>query len=104
MIKRTREEWTALVEQWKASGKTMAAWCLEYQIHKNTFSYWVKGAPKRLPKKNIGIARNAFTELTDETSKTDVLIEWRGCKIHIDGETASLILEKCLHVMGKHLC
>ncbi len=71
MIKRTREEWTALVEQWKASGKTMSAWCFEYQIHKNTFIYWIKGAPKRLSEKNIGIARDAFTELTGEKSKTE---------------------------------
>jgi hypothetical protein len=104
MIKRTRDEWNVLVEQWKASGKTMSAWCREHQIPKTTFVYWVKGPPKRASRKNIGIARNDFTELKDAVLKTDVLIEWRGCKIYIEGATAPLILGKCLHIIGKNAC
>ena len=108
MIKRTRDEWNMLVEQWKASGQTMSAWCREHQIHKNTFIYWAKGLPKRTSKRatkqNIGIARDDFTELKGGELKTDVLIEWRGCRIHIDGAIAPLILGKCLHIIGKHPC
>jgi hypothetical protein len=104
MIKRTRNEWKALVEQWKASGKTMTAWCRECQIPKNTFIYWAKGSPKRVSKKSAEIARNDFTELKGGEPKAEVLIEWRGCKIHIDGEAASIILGKCLHIIGRHSC
>jgi transposase-like protein len=50
MIKRTRDEWKEIVKQWKASGKTMAAWCHEHEIPKSTFIYWVKG---RAPQKTI---------------------------------------------------
>lgn len=35
MIKRTRDEWREIVKQWKASGKTMAAWCHERKHLRN---------------------------------------------------------------------
>ena len=37
MIKRTRDEWKALVEQWKVSGKTITAWCHEHHIPKHFY-------------------------------------------------------------------
>lgn len=103
MIKRTRDEWKTLVEQWRASGKTMTAWCQEQQIHKNTFIYWIKGGA---PKKNVSIARDDFTELKngDPTITASVFIEWRGCKIYLDHNIAPRILEKCLHIIGKYQC
>ena len=101
MIKRTRDEWIILVEKWKNSGKTMTAWCREYQIPKNTFIYWIKGGAA---KKDIGIARDNFIELKGEEPKTCVLIEWRGCKIHLNRDISPLILEKCLQVIGKRQC
>jgi hypothetical protein len=103
MIKRTRDEWKMLVEQWRASGRSMTAWCREQQIHKNTFIYWTKISA---PPKKVDMVRDDFTELKNEkhASTAGVLIEWRGCKIHLDHAIAPLILEKCLHVIGRHRC
>lgn len=103
MIRRTRDEWKMLVEQWRASGKTITAWCKEQQIHKNTFVYWINGGTL---KKNANIARHDFTELKNEepTTTASVLIEWHGCKIHLHHDIAPKILEKCLHIIGGCRC
>jgi hypothetical protein len=103
MTRKTRNEWKTLVEQWRASGKPMTAWCREQRIPKNTFMYWIKGG---IYKKNANIARNDFTELKrgDPTSTEGVLIEWHGCKIHLNHDIALLILEKGLYIIGRHQC
>ena len=102
MIRRTRQEREALVKQWRASGKKMTAWCSEQQIPVTTFCGWAY--PKRSLKRNKIIARSDFTELKNELPTAKVIIEWRGCKIHIEAETASVILEKCLPIIGRFSC
>jgi hypothetical protein len=102
MIRRTRQEREALVRQWRASGKTMTAWCSEQQIPVTTFCGWAYA--KRALKGNKMIARSDFTELKNEVPTAKVLIEWCGCKIHADPETASTILEKCLPIIGRFSC
>ncbi len=102
MIRRTRQEREALVKQWRASGKKMTAWCSEQQIPITTFCGWAYA--KRSLKENKMIARSDFTELRNEVPTAKVVIEWRGCKIHIDCEAASTILEKCLPIIGGFSC
>ena len=99
MIKRTHKERESLVKDWKESGKQMTAWCSEHQIPITTFYSWVYG--RKESKKNKVIARDNFTELRNEVSIEKVLIEWRGCKIHLDPRTASIVLEKCLPIIGR---
>ena len=102
MIRRTREEREALVKQWRESGKTMTAWCSEQQIPITTFCGWAY--PKKASKKSNIVTRTDFAELRDEMSTAKVLIEWRGCKIHIDCEAAPMILERCLPIIGRFSC
>jgi hypothetical protein len=102
MIKRTREEREALVKQWRESGKRMSTWCSEHKIPITTFCGWTY--IKKASKRNKVIARDDFTELRNEASVAKVLIEWRGCKIHVDPQTASTVLEKCLPIIGRFSC
>ena len=97
MVRRTPQERSSLVKQWRESGKTMSAWCREHQIPITTFCGWAY-------KKASSMTRGDFTELKEETSCTGVLIKWRGCKIHMDHHNAPLILEKCLSVIGRYQC
>ena len=102
MTRRTWEEREALVRQWRESGKKMSDWCRERQIPITTFCGWAY--PKRSLKRNKIIARSDFTELKNELPTAKVIIEWRGSKIHIEAETASVILEKCLPIIGRFSC
>lgn len=107
MIKKTRDEWRVLVEEWKASGKTMTTWCREHQIHKNTFIYWVKGGS---PSKKIAISsnnhpsiktkltRSCFTELSDRQG-TGICLEYQGVRIHIDRSFDATTLKSCLSIL-----
>lgn len=90
-----------LIKEWKGSGKTLTKWCREHGIPKTSFTYWVK---REFSKKKTGITRDDFAELRNEISQADVLIEWRGCKIHITRDIDSLMLEKCLRIIGRQPC
>jgi len=108
MIKRTRDEWKALVEQWKASGKTITAWCHEHQIHKNTFIYWIKGgaakktADDKLSSK-IELTRSNFTELS-ESQETGICIEYQGIRIHLNKGFDVLTFKSCLSALRGIQC
>jgi hypothetical protein len=102
MTRRTWEEREALVRQWRESGKKMSDWCRERQIPITTFCGWAYR--KKRPNRNTIVSRSDFTELKNEVSGAKVLIEWLGCKIHIDSQNASQILEKCLSIIGRLSC
>jgi hypothetical protein len=40
--KARRQEWIALIENYKASGLTMAAWCSANQFTLHTLKYWLR--------------------------------------------------------------
>jgi len=102
MAGRTWEERETLVRQWRESGKKMSDWCRERQIPITTFCGWTYR--KKRSHKNHIVSRSDFTELKNETRDPKVLIEWFGCKIYIDSQNASQILEKCLPIIGRLSC
>ena len=71
MLKMTREEKLKMVEEWKTSGKTIAEWCKEHHIHKNTFFGWTKYS------RQSSLDRKNFIELRSNKKRSTPAIEIR---------------------------
>lgn len=69
-----RQEWIALIEDYKSSGLTMAAWCSSNQFTLHTLKYWLrklKGTSSAIP----GLAksrRSTFVPLAVDDSASKV--------------------------------
>jgi len=95
--KNARIKWEEKINQQKASGKSILAWCRENQIHPRSFYYW---RSKLFPKI---IDRSCFTELVDDKS-SDIMIEYQGAYINLDKDFNPEILKKCLIVLRGIQC
>ena len=70
-IQRTRDEWFALIQQCRKSGKTDAQWCLENGISRHTFY----NAVKRLRKCSYAIPTRKSHDIYDLTSPVQDVVK-----------------------------
>ena len=92
-----RELWESRIATWKASGKSIRGWCLQYAISPSSFTYWkFKLFPKKLNK-------SAFVEILEEES-TGIEVRYKGFEIHIGKEFDEQNLSRCLKVIRSFSC
>ena len=92
-----KAEWEDKISQQKASGKSIAEWCRDNQVHPRSFYYWrLRCFPK-------DIDRSCFTELTNEKS-TGISIEYQGIRIFLDKDFDLITLKNCLTALRGIKC
>ena len=92
-----RVEWKDKIHQQKISGKGVAEWCRENQVHLRSFYYW---RSKFFPKI---IDRSCFSELTNSNS-TGIAIEYQGVHIYLEKHFDLVTLKNCLTTLRGIKC
>ena len=96
-VKRSREQWQELVQQWEASGKHATIWCHEQQISYDSFLLW----RKRL-KGTKNQARSPFVELSDvPTRHSGIQIHYRNVTLTLCKDFDPAALCRCLHALER---
>ena len=90
-----RQEWTATIEAWKASGFSIKKWCRDNKIKETAFHYWKRTL--------VSSAQPPFLELPKETVNR-IEMEVDGVKIYVDGDFDETTLIRCLKILRKPLC
>jgi hypothetical protein len=96
------QKWLVLINQWKASSKSGAAWCREQALNYKSFCYWrVRFHGKKVRNK---AARQQFLELTDHvTIQPGLEIRIRGFSLVVQKDFNPYTLKSCLQVL-ESLC
>ena len=90
-----KQEWKAIVEEWRASGLSSRKWCQEHKIPNSTFYHWKKlFSPISKP------SRSSFFELTEER-RSRIEMELGGVKIYAESNFDENLLLHCLKVLKK---
>jgi hypothetical protein len=77
--------------------KKMTVWCRENNIPKSTFQVWLY--PERKHKKKKITPENPFAGRKNDTSESKIVLEWMGCKIFVNSQHVTEVLEKCLPII-----
>jgi hypothetical protein len=89
--------WKQWVLEWKASGKSPAAWSKENKIPYTTFLGWKNRFNKSDENQTVAKPHTGFIELKDQkSSHSGVSLEYNGIKIHLELEFNSIVLKQCL--------
>ena len=101
-IRRTAEEKTALIKQWKESGLSILKWCRENKISEPTFRGWV--IPK--VKKSTAVSNSSnFIELKDaRDNNVDIKIKYSGATIYLPEGFNVEELRKCIEALKVCKC
>jgi hypothetical protein len=96
-VRRSREEWFGLVQQWEASGKNASQWCRETEIPYESFILWrkrLKGAVSQI--------RSSFVELSEgSVPNSGIEIHFRNLTLSLCKNFDSVALCRCLQVLEK---
>ena len=91
-----RKLWKNRLEEWRSSGKSVAAWCRE-----NGFCYQtVLGWRKRFGEKSEENDRT-FLELEESESGGGVELEVKGVTIRVLPRFSEVTLLRCLRLLGE---
>lgn len=86
-----QEMWKARVEEWRASGKSIQAWCKEQNIKKNTLRYWKERGDLH--------RKSAFVELTDKPSNPSIEIIYNEFRVKVHQHFDAKTLKSCLSLL-----
>jgi hypothetical protein len=96
-VRRNREQWQELVQQWEASGKYATDWCREHKIAYDRFLSW-----KKRFKGTTSQSRSSFVELADSPSaESGIEIHHRGFSLILCKDFDSEALLRCLQTLEK---
>lgn len=102
---KSNPNWKQRVLEWKASGKSPAAWSKENKIPYTTLLGWRNRFKKSDESQAITKPCTGFIELKDQTSQNSgISLEYHGIKIHLDSEFNSIVLKQCLACLRGTLC
>ena len=77
---KTKKIWLESIKQWKASGKSVLAWCTENNISSDAF-YYRKKALSQEDSHQINI--DSFVELPNKTTNFELEIEYKNYKFKL---------------------
>lgn len=103
-------DWSNKIDQWRQSGKSAKAWCLENQVVYPTFMAWrnrlkAKQKSDHLDDKNSFSPSKPFVELQDQAKKRSSLtLECNGVQILISEDFDTELLCKCLITIRNLSC
>ena len=73
-------DWEQKIQQQEQSGLSISRWCQENQVPYNTFTYW----KRRCVPKTARLERKSFLELTENSSKSGIQLEYDGIRVNIE--------------------
>lgn len=96
-----QQEWEAIIEAWRASGKSATAWCRENNFNYTTFIGW--SSRLRQSSKQASI-NSPFIELQNSSpERCGITLEYEGISIKISPGFDQITLNQCLEVLrGKY--
>ena len=102
-------DWSSKIDQWRQSGKSAKAWCLENQVVYTTFVGWrnrLKAKENQIhPDDNNSLSQSRlFVELTDQKKKSIITLECNGVQILISEDFDANLLRKCLDLLRDMSC
>jgi hypothetical protein len=94
-----KNEWKNRFEQWRASGKTIKAWCEEQKISLHVFYYW-RTKFKSVP--NIAqSSSNPFIEVTDRKVDSGLSLQWYGIVVCLSKNFDEKTLARLLQILRR---
>jgi putative transposase len=100
------EQWTKIIQEQRASGKTVKAFCLERGLSRNAFFYWQRklreAACENLPatEQSRGLAPAGWMQLSyAEEVKDSIEVEINGCRIKVDNKTDPQLLKSVCSIL-----
>ena len=89
--------WPEKIENWLASGLSMARWCRDNQVPYSQFVYQkTKAMGRSIPTED---RPKQFVELTDSAQRPGVIVECQGLLIHLEQGFDETVLLRCLEVV-----
>lgn len=100
-LSETAQIWKGRIQQWQASGKTLAEWGRENHFVYSQCIYWKM--------RFLGSKKNpspkGFLEITDDDpSKSGIAIEAGEVRIHLSTDFDQSTLLRCLALLNGGLC
>jgi len=94
-----KAEWAERIENWRASGQSITAWCRENNVTYFSFLYWRKRLdPSWKAEKE---KQASFVQLTDESTDTGIAVSVGSCSIRLSRGFDEASLAKCVDVLRR---
>lgn len=105
-------KWTEIVRECRSSGQTITDWCLEHNVSKNSYFYWLKrirqAACDALPSLNTG--NNQIVPLNiptdgignnpkDQETSPAMLLHFGSITLELYNNTSAALIENTIRVL-----
>jgi hypothetical protein len=90
-----KQQWKDRINEQRSSSLSISLWCRQNEILVHNFFYWQS---KLFPKT---IDHSTFTEISEESKATEIIIEYKGFNIHLNQHFDPDTLKRCLEVFKK---
>lgn len=95
------EIWRERIENWKASGKSIAKWCHEQGIPDHRLYYWRRKFSDESTNRLNSTSQTGFSEIIARQPQSDLVIESKGFSIRINEGFDDETLLRCLRLLGR---
>lgn len=100
-----RRRWSAEIDAWRASGKTLSAWSRERRLSRDTLEYWKRRLNARptgkAPLKLIAVAGAAATVAPREAAPAlELILERQGVRIVVPPNFDAASLSRLLDIVS----
>ena len=82
--RRTASEWFDLIETWKISGMSGAAWCRENSVAYHCFLYWRRRREQTISDDNALVRREPGMGFTEIIHSGTLTAEVGGVRLHLE--------------------
>lgn len=79
---KTIEEKKVIVDEWKATGLSMAEFCRRKELSSSTFEGWLNRCYPDRERKVQAPANRNMVKIQPPASRSDCMMEYRGARIH----------------------
>lgn len=101
------EKWTKIFDQWRQSGKSARAYCIENKIVYTTFLGWRKSLEPYQPcltQLPNTPEKPHFIEIKENEIVSGLYLDYKNVLIHLSPEFDSGVLRRCLYVLRDMPC
>jgi hypothetical protein len=99
--------WMGRLQEWSASGKSIAEWCQSQSLNYHRFIYW-KGrlsGRRKQKKQNATHTPKGFVELNEELPlDSGVVVKHKHAHIHLSTNFDEMTFLRCLRLLRDDKC
>ena len=93
-----KEQWLRHLETWKSSGQSANRYCIENDINKNSFRYWIDRDKGKLKKKKSFVKLN-IPRPSPVKESTEISIKYKSYEIIIPSAFDKSVLNRLLDIL-----